>query len=81
MIDISFEINGYTVRPNQLGNELEKAALEAVRKDIERMVGNIRDPKTGQRPKIKVKGRSLDNLSFEVSGSEDLIEKVKKKLG
>ena len=34
MIDISFEINGRKVRPGQIGNELEKAALEAIKKDI-----------------------------------------------
>lgn len=80
MIDISFEINGRKVRPSQLGNELEKAAFEAIKKDIVRKVGNIRAPKTGQRPRIKVKGRSLDKLSFEVSGSEELVERVKQKL-
>ena len=41
----------------------------------------IRDPETGERPTVIVKGRSLDALSFEVSGPETLIEEVKRKLG
>lgn len=80
MIDISFEINGRKVRPNLIGNELEKAVLESVRKEIIRKVGAIRDPVTGQPPKIKVTGKGLDNLTFEVSGSEQLVEMVKLKL-
>ncbi len=80
MIDISFEFNGRKVRPDQIGNALERAALDSIKKQIIQKVGAIRDPKTGQPPKIMVKGRSIDNLSFEVSGSEQLIEMVKKKL-
>ena len=80
MIDVSFEINGRKVRPGQIANELERAMLESVRDEIVRKVGNIRDPKTGERPKIKVKGRSLDKLSFEVTGSEELIQRVTKAL-
>ena len=80
MIDVSFEINGRKVRPGQIANELERAMLESVRDEIVRKVGNIRDPKTGEQPKIKVKGRSLDKLSFEVTGSEELIQRVTKAL-
>ena len=80
MINVSFEINGRKVRPGQIANELERAMLESVRDDIVRKVSNIRDPKTGERPKIKVKGRSLDKLSFEVTGSEELIQRVTKAL-
>lgn len=80
MIDISFEINGRKVRPDQVGDALERAALDSVRNQIIRKVGNLRDPQTGEQPKIKVKGRSLSDLSFEISGSERLIELVKQKL-
>lgn len=80
MFDISFEINGRKIHPNQVRNALEKAVYQQVRDDLVRKVGSIRDPKTGQRPKIKVKGRSLDNLSIEVSGPESMVEEVKRKL-
>ena len=80
MLDISFEINGKKVNPNNIGDALEKATMNAVAESTKKKVGSIRDPKTGERPKIKVKGRNLDNLSFEVSGSEELVRLVKEKL-
>jgi len=70
MLDISFEINGWKVHPDQIGNELEKAVFRQVRDDLVRKVGSIQDPETGRPPKITVKGRNLKNLSFEVQGSE-----------
>ena len=80
MIEITFEINGRKVNPNRIGDAFEAAALETVKKQIVERVGSIRDPRTGERPKIKVKGRDLNNLSFEVTGSEELIQRVKEKL-
>jgi hypothetical protein len=81
MIDISFEINGRKVNPNQMGNALEQALLSSIKDEVTQKVRSIRDPKTGERPKIKVKGRSIDSLSFEISGSEDLVARVRKALG
>ncbi len=81
MLDISFEINGRKVRPNNIGDALEAAALTQVSDSIKRSVGAIRCREHHKAPKIVVKGRNLDNLSFEVSGCCDtLIEQVKKKL-
>lgn len=81
MIDISFEINGRKVSPGSMGNALESAVLKSVQESITKSVGSARCPEHGQTPKVKVKGRNLDSLSFEVSGCCDqLIETVKKKL-
>lgn len=81
MIDISFEVNGRKVSPRSMGNALESALLQSVQETITRSVGSARCAQHGQRPKIKVKGRKLDSLSFEVSGCCDqLIDTVKKKL-
>lgn len=80
MIDISFEINGRKVNPNRIGDALEAAVLESVKEQIISKVGSIRDPKTGQRPKIKVSGRNIENLTFDVSGSAELVERVKAEL-
>jgi hypothetical protein len=60
---------------------LKQAALKSIKQQIVQKVKNIRDPRTGQRPKIKVKGKSLEKLSFEVSGSEEVIKAVNKALG
>ena len=81
MIDISFEINGRKVSPRNMGNALESAVLKSVQESITKSVGSVRCPEHVQKPKVKVKGRNLDSLSFEVSGCCDqLIETVKKKL-
>jgi hypothetical protein len=81
MLDISFEINGKKVSPRNVGNALESALLHSVQESITKSVGSARCPAHGQKPKIKVKGRNLDSLSFEVSGCCDqLIETVRRKL-
>jgi len=81
MIDISFEINGKKVSPRNAGNALESAMLQSVQDSISKAIRSARCPQHGQKPKIKVKGRNLDSLKFEVSGCCDsLIEQVNKKL-
>ena len=81
MLDISFELNGRKVSPNNIGNALEAAMLNSVKDSIGKSVGSIRCSEHGQRPKITAKGRSIDSLSLEVTGCCDaLIEQVKKKI-
>lgn len=81
MIDITYEINGRKVNPRNLGNALEKAMLEEITSSIKKSVGNIRCKEHGSRPKVKVKGRSLDNLNIQVEGCcDDLIKQVERKL-
>lgn len=80
MIDIEFRIGGRKVWPNQIANELEKAMLTEVRDGIAKKLRGVRDPETGKSPKIIMKGRSLSDLSVEVSGSESLIAEVKRRL-
>lgn len=80
MIDISFEINGRKVNPNQMSDMFEKAVVQELKEKLTRALRAVRDPKTGQRPRLKVKGRNLDNLSIEVEGSPDVIDAVNKRL-
>lgn len=81
MIDISFEINGRKMSPRNMGNALESAMLQSVQDSISKSIGSARCPEHGQKPKIKVKGRNLDSLKFEVTGCCDsLINEVKRKL-
>lgn len=81
MIEVSFEINGRKVQPNKIADALERAMFETIRDDLARKVGNIRDPETGARPKLRVVGRSLKDLSINIEGSPGLIEEVKRRLG
>jgi len=80
-MNISFEINGRKVSPNNMKDALEASILENASAQIKQKVGSIRCSEHQQSPKIVGKGRSLNNLSFEVSGCcEDLMTKVKAKL-
>lgn len=80
MIDIDFKLNGRMVRPDDIADELERAMLTQVRDDIAQKLHGIRDPETGAAPKVTMKGSGLNDLSFEVSGSEALVEEVKRRL-
>ncbi len=81
MLKITYEINGRKTTPGSLKNALEAAVLSTIEKNIKGSIGSIKCREHGQSPTILVKGRSLDNLSINVSGCCDaLIEEVKKKL-
>ena len=81
MIDISFEIGGRKVNPNQIGDALKKAVLQQVADSVKKSLSSVRCSEHGQRPTVKVKGRNLDNLSFEVKGCcQSLIDQALKKL-
>lgn len=78
MIDIKFQINGNNVNANNLREALEATSLSTVTAKVEQSVGHLRCAKHGRSPKIKVNGRNLRNLSFEVSGCcPELIEKAR----
>ena len=71
MIDISFEVNGKKVSTHNIGNVLESAVLKSVQESITTTVGSTRCPEHGQKPTIKVNGRNLDSLNYEISGCCD----------
>jgi hypothetical protein len=81
MLKISFEINGRPVSPGNVGDGLEAAIVEKLEQTIHSKLAGIRDPETGEFPTVAVRGASLENLSFVVSGSPSLIGIVKRRLG
>ena len=81
MIDVSFEIGGRKVRPNQMADALEEAVLANLSESISKSLRSVHCAEHGERPKVKCKGRKLDNLTFEISGCcENLIEQAKNRL-
>ena len=81
MIDITFEIGGRRVSPDQIGDALRKVALEAVVEGIQKALGSVRCQEHDQSPTVKVKGSTMDDLSFEVGGCcQSLIDAVQEKL-
>ena len=81
MLIITFEINGRRVSPDNFEDALERSILAAAEDKIRSKLTGLRDPETGEFPAVTIHGRSLDNLSVTVSGSEKLIAQVKARLG
>jgi hypothetical protein len=73
VLKVSFEINGRQVTAEKAGDALKAAFLAAVEDGVRKKLSGIRDPNTGEFPVVSVRGRDLDNLSFEVSGSPKLM--------
>ena len=81
MIDITFEIGGRKVNPNRTGDELEKAILSEVAANVKKALSSVTCPEHGQRPKVIVKGKDINNLSWEVEGCcQKLVDDAVKKL-
>ena len=81
MVDVSFEIKGEKVQPENMKDVLDILYLKHIRKKITSSIASIRCSEHGRQASVLVKGENLDNLDYEVSGCcEDLIKKVKKKI-
>ena len=81
MVDVSFEINGETVQPDSMSDALDILFLKHIREKTKNSLGAINCTEHGEKPSIIVRGQTIDNLNFEVSGCcGDLINKVNKQL-
>ncbi len=81
MMDISFEINGRKVNPNNMKGELEKAIFKDIAKKVKRNLQSVRCKEHEKAPGVKVKGHSINNLNLEISGCcQSLINKATAKL-
>lgn len=78
---VTFEINGRPINSHNLRDVMEQALLEAIEKDVRGTLAGVRDPETGEFPVVAVRGRSLDSLSFEISGSPQLVALARERLG
>jgi hypothetical protein len=81
MLKLNFEINGRPATPENITNALEAAVLASIEQQIRSKLNGIRDPDSGEFPVVSVRGRDLDSLSIEVSGSPKLVAMVKERLG
>jgi len=80
MLQFNFQIDGRTVRPEDIGDALMRAALESAEAQVRAKLQGIRDPDTGEFPVVSIEGESLSNLAFQVSGSPKLIALVQSAL-
>lgn len=68
MFKITFELNGKPVQPGQLGNAFQDAVLESVQEHVTEKLSSVRCPEHGSAPTVVCTGRSLDELTFKISG-------------
>jgi len=81
VVDVTFKIKGKRVEPGDMADVLDILFLKHVREKIKASVESIRCTKHDKQLSVLVKGQSLDNLNYEISGCcEDFIKKVKKKI-
>ncbi len=81
MIDIHFEIGGRKISPDRIGDALERAIFEEVTAGVKNTLASVRCAEHGQMPRVKIKGRNINNLSWEVKGCcQPLIDNALKKL-
>jgi hypothetical protein len=81
MVEITFEIKGKAIDPESMRDVLDILFLKHLREELISHLGSVHCEKHGREPTIKVKGQSLDNLTYEVSGCcNDFIEKIEEKI-
>ena len=81
MVDVSFEIEGKRVEPDSMKDVLDIMFLKHVRNQINDSVNAIWCKKHGEQVSVLVKGSSLDNLNYQVSGCcDEFVNRVKKKI-
>jgi hypothetical protein len=77
LIDFSFEVGGRKVSGNRFADEIEKAMFQQVKDSVSKALSGVRCPEHGKYPSVVVKGSTLNNLHFEISGCcEDLIKRA-----
>jgi len=81
MVEVTFEIKGKEVEPEGMKDVLDIIFLEHLRGEVRDCLGSVQCKKHDRMPKVKIKGQSLDNLTYEVSGCcPEFIEEVKEKI-
>lgn len=77
---VTFEIDGRPIDPSKMGDAIMAAVLKGIEEEVRAKIGSIRHAETGEFPVVVVRGRNLDNLSCEVTGSPELLAIVNERL-
>lgn len=81
MIEISYEIGGKKVSPNNFKDALTSSIIKAMGEKIKKKIKSTRCSEHNGSANIRVVGSSLSSLKMEVSGCcSSYIDKVKKEL-
>lgn len=76
---IKFTVGGRSVRPEKIADALMQSVVEEVANAMRERLEAVRLPATGEFPTVVIHGDRLDNLSFSVEGSPELLALVKQR--
>jgi TIR domain len=76
---IKFTVGGRSVRPENIADALMQSVVEEMGDAMRQRLEAVRLPATGEFPTVVVHGDRLDNLSFSVEGSPELLALVKQR--
>lgn len=71
MVQITFEIRGKRVDPDDIADGLERSVLKLLEAFINEDIGLVRCPIHGTQPKVICSGENLNNLTVEIFGCCD----------
>ena len=79
-MSVTLKYKGKPFSAQAFERDLMKAAVEAVAGELQKRIGAVRDPQTGEFPTVVVRGDSLDDMSLIAEGSPRLLEIIKGQL-
>lgn len=74
---IRIEYGGRRLRPSDMADHLEGAALQMIVDSVRTKIEGIRDPNTGETPTVVIRATSLSDIKIDVEGSDTLLEIVR----
>lgn len=80
MLEISFELNGRRIRPDEFGDALEGMVIKQIEERFRTLLGDVRDPQTGEPLRLTLQGSSLDDLEMKIEGTEAAVAEAERRL-
>ena len=81
MLNITIEINGKPLTESNFRDAFEAAAIEGIRDNMQEALERGLTPAELSQLTVKLVGNSLSNLSLNLNGPDDIIEKAQRAVG
>lgn len=81
MLEIHYEVAGKKLDPCFIGDSMQKAVLLRAAHQVKQKFADIRIPDRQNPLRILIKGSDIDNLRYELCGSPEVLELVKRQHG
>lgn len=80
MFDIKMTVNGKPITKTNVKNEIERALFENAIETAKEKISNTISSKEASQITIDVIGTGIDNLSLNINGPDEIIEKINKSI-